>query len=158
MEKNTVGFAIILKIQISKIYSINIHLSDRNQISSSQLNLLFKLYTNLYLELIKQIIFSRQIWKIILAKYLLLFWVWRNYLPTLPTLSAKVRKEKRNLIWSIGKRIIGLSWQTTDLFQQHVNGITTLLLCKDRLRQGILKEWTEHFRQSHFLKYNLVGS
>ena len=60
-------------------------------------------------------------------------------LPTyLPALSAKVRKEKRNLIWSIGKRIIGLSWQTTDLFQQHVNGITTLLLCKDKdfLRNG----------------------
>jgi hypothetical protein len=74
----------------------------------------------------------------------------------LPTLSAKVRKEKRNLIWSIGKRIIGLSWQTTDLFQQHVNGITTLLLCKDCLRQRLLKEWTEHFRLSHFLKYNLV--
>jgi hypothetical protein len=75
----------------------------------------------------------------------------------LPTLSAKVRKEKRNLIWSIGKRIIGLSWQTTALFQQHVNGISTLLLCKDCLRQGLLNMWTENFRQSHFLKYNVVG-
>ena len=108
---------------------------------------------SVYLKLRKQRMSSQQIWKIILAKYLLLFWVWRNYLPTL---SAKVRKEKRNLIWSIGKRIIGLSWQTTDLFQQHVNGITTLLLCKDCLRQGLLMEWTEHFCLSRFLKHNFT--
>ena len=119
-------FTIILKIQISKMYSINFPQSNRNHFFSSQLNHAYCIPTyNNFLAANLENYFSK-VPTIVLSM---------AQLPTyLPALSAKVRKEKRNLIWSIGKRIIGLSWQTTDLFQQHVNGITTLLLCKDCLR------------------------